>query len=76
MAHKNDYSVIAKVSGPYRSREFMDFRKWTYVHDLLAFHKFLVKEYPRLQYYNVYDRRTGLKLKSFSRKNPPTERFI
>lgn len=62
MLHKNDYTCI--VYFPDNTP-----KKWTYVHNLNGFSKFLDKEHGSWKYFNVYERRTGKYLKRFYRGN-------
>lgn len=57
MKHKNDYTCIV-FYGSQQSK------KWTYVHRLSGFAKFLDSSHPGWIYFNVYDRRT----RSFKRR--------
>jgi hypothetical protein len=62
MAHKNDYTCIVYFP---EGRP----KKWTYVHGLLGFAKFLDNKHPNWNYFNVYDRRNGQYLKRFYKGN-------
>lgn len=77
MGHKNDYTVIVKVSGGIDDRSPEHFKKWRFVHDLLKFTSFLDLNYPRWRYMNVYDRRKGgSPIVSYTQKNRPLNRFL
>ena len=69
MAHKNDYSVVVKSSEG-------NFLRWRFVHRLRPFFAFLDRQHSGWRYANVYDRRTGVQLASFTRKNRPTTDFL
>ena len=59
-SHKNDYTCIVFFAvHPARSK------KWTYVHNLNKFSKFLNGDHPGWLYINVYERRSGKYLKRF-----------
>lgn len=60
MQHKNDYTVIAffEATTP---------KKWSYVHSINGFTKFLDKKHSSWLYINVYERRTGKFLKRFNK---------
>lgn len=62
MAHKNDYTCIVYFP---EGRP----KKWTYVHGLLGFSKFLDNKHPNWTYFNVYDRRGGQYLKRYYNGN-------
>ncbi|GAA4914336.1 hypothetical protein GCM10023313_17110 [Mucilaginibacter defluvii] len=59
MPHKNDYSCIVIC-------DTGEVKKWTYVHGLYGFSKFLNEKHPGWHYFNVYNRRTREYLARFS----------
>jgi hypothetical protein len=58
MEHKNDYSVIACFKDSKA-------KKWSFVHNLNKFSKFLNKDHATWEYFNVYERSTRNFLKRF-----------
>lgn len=66
MMQKKKRIVIVKV-GPEK------FVKYEYVNDLIAFTNFLDKDFSGWRYYNVFDRKTGLQIGSFTNKNRPVK---
>lgn len=63
MQHKNDYSVIVFLENDPSPK------RWTYVHKLRGFVKFLDANHPSWQYFNVYERRTRRYLQRFYKGN-------
>jgi hypothetical protein len=62
MSHKNDYSVVVFLSTG-------EVKKWTFVHRLDGFVKFLNDKHSEWLYMNVYDRRKREYLKRFYKGN-------
>jgi hypothetical protein len=62
MSHKNDYSAVVFLSTG-------EVKKWTFVHRLDGFVKFLNDKHPDWLYMNVYDRRKREYLKRFYKGN-------
>jgi hypothetical protein len=58
MSHKNDYAVIAFFDNQKP-------KKWSYVHKLSTFRRFLDEKHSAWTYINVYDRRSKSHLKRF-----------
>ena len=44
--------------------------------DLITWTAFLDKAYPNWTYFNVYDKKTGVQLASFTKNNRPTFRKV
>jgi hypothetical protein len=59
MEHKNDYSVFAFFNNQDKPK------RWSYVHNIRVFVKFLDEKHPDWSYINVYERRTRKYLKRF-----------
>ena len=62
MGHKNDYSAVVFLSTG-------EVKKWTFVHRLDGFVKFLNDKHSDWLYMNVYDRRKREYLKRFYKGN-------
>jgi hypothetical protein len=64
--HKNDYSVIVFFDNEKP-------KKWQYVNKLNGLAMFLNNKHSSWTYFNVYDRRKGIYLKRFHKKEfiPP-----
>ena len=60
MAHKNDYSIVVFF-------ESTTPKKWSYVHRINGFAKFLDSKHSAWKYINVYERRTGKFIKRFNK---------
>lgn len=60
MGHKNDYSVIAFFDNQKP-------KKWSFIHKLSTFGRFLEQKHPDWTYLNVYDRRNKSYLRRFYR---------
>lgn len=60
MKHKNDYSVIVFLSTG-------EVKKWSFVHELKGFARFLDQKHPSWIYFNVYNRRTREFLKRYQK---------
>jgi hypothetical protein len=58
MQHKNDYSCVVFFADGSP-------KKWTYVHKLSGFIKFLNEKHKGWKYCNVYDRRTAKYIRRF-----------
>lgn len=63
MENKNDYSVFAFFNNQDKPK------RWSYVHNLRKFAKFLNEKHPDWSYINVYERRTRKYLKRFYKGN-------
>jgi hypothetical protein len=62
MEHKNDYSAVVffETGNP---------KRWTYVHKLTEFEKFINEKHSGWKYFNLYERRSGKYLKRFYKGN-------
>ncbi len=62
--HKNDYSAIVFFKNEPQPK------KWSYVHNLEKFGRFLNSKHPDWLYMNIYDRRSKEFKKRFRKENP------
>jgi hypothetical protein len=64
MQEYKKYSTITRIN----PQKFVKF----HVDNLLKFHEYLIKQWNKYDYINVYDSETHLFLKRFYSTNPPT----
>ncbi len=65
------YKCIVKVINS-EGDQFLKYR----VNDLMKFCKFLDFNFPNWKWFNVYDKKTGDQIGSFTINNRPKQRFI
>lgn len=70
MRHKDNYTCIVFFRDGATTP-----KKWTYVHALNGFERFLSQKYSQWWYFNVYNRRTGDYLTRFY-FGAPVPKFI